>query len=167
MVEQKTKLIVKKAASCQSLEDIAESLKNKTILFVEDNYSSIVSYIEELEYQVEGVKIILRQDLQGALQVLSKKENPSQSIDFLLIDFHLPAKNFLPELQKYKDVMGDFRLNEGQMLGMWMDEHLDDLPYAYLTAYYSDFNPISEKQDKMLKLNKSEVAPHLLPEKNL
>ena len=101
-------------------------LHDKRILFVEDRAHTVRVYRDEL-LRLKAVTQ-LAENMGDAVDKLESQKK----FDLLLIDLNIPP---LPEsLMEYGRKLRKLELNEGQALGMWLDDRHPDLPYAYLTA---------------------------------
>ncbi len=116
----------------QSNTDI---LKGKRILFVEDHPQTLDFFIEELEEVVDGIKITQAPTLSEAVSKLSAQDN---KFALVVIDLHMPG-DFPQELRVFAERIAP-DLNQGQTLGLWLDETHKSIPYIYLSSVPDAYN---------------------------
>ena len=104
----------------------AGPLQGRTILFVEDRPDSILYFVERLKGQGVQIKILRR--ISSVLDLLQEGD---QTVHFVCIDLFLDESD--PRLARYRDKVELTDTNQGQLLGLYLQEQ--EIPYLYLTAY--------------------------------
>ncbi len=146
------------------IKDI-ERLKGKRFLFVDDRKSAISYYQKELGVTGQDITSKRANSLEDALKMLKNAEGNEQLFDIVLIDLHIPP---IPdELASYaKQLRYDWtKLNEGQTLGLWLEENHPNLPYAYLTVVPDVMDRSLDSQTNIQLIDKDKVLPDQIAEK--
>ena len=128
----------------------------KKVLFVEDRTAAISDYIEYLQ-EDKRIDVEVCYSIEQAFDSIQDGE----IFDFIIIDLNNPP---IPEaLKKYKKRLNQMDLNEGQALGLWLDDEYSKIPYVYLSVM-----PIvmdDELQEQIEVLDKNSLKPKEFHEK--
>lgn len=100
----------------------------KRVLMADDRPDAIKFVKDHLEEKGATVEVELT--LGNALNKLK-----TEKFDLALIDLNLPPipDELKPNIEKLR--MRGYNLNQGQTLGVWLDEKKPNVKYAYITAY--------------------------------
>ncbi|WP_353572936.1 hypothetical protein [Candidatus Albibeggiatoa sp. nov. BB20] len=103
-------------------------IRGKKILIAEDRIETVQYLIDALKAEDAVVKYV--QNLTDAYTHLNKNQ-----VDLALIDLNIPPiPDELKEYVQKLKIRGN-TLNQGQTLGVWLDEKKPNIKYAYLTAF--------------------------------
>ena len=139
----------------------AGPLQGRTILFVEDRPDSILYFVERLRGQ--GVQIRILRRISSVLDLLQEGD---QTLDFVCIDLFLDESD--PRLVRYRDKVELTDTNQGQLLGLFLQDK--KIPYLYLTAYplwfqkndqekeVKIFEKVSPNYEKLVEYIESEIT---------
>lgn len=130
-------------------------LKNKNILFIDDNRDSAQYYLEGL--QVNGANVTFVKNLRDALTCINEDTVP---FDFILIDLDVRSAFIPPEL---RDEITKLESSQGQAFGQFLIKQKKDIPYRYLSVVPQVFKP-TEKENRTLVWNKAKFSPKKLVE---
>ncbi len=136
--------------------DIECIQKLSNILFVDDRETNILSYQKMLKRAGKHIVTKYADSLQQALDMLKPVNVNKPPFDMILIDLHMPP--LPPALVKYSTEI-QYKLNEGQTLGLWLDKKYPDMPYAYLTVVPDAIDDRSGSQAHIGVINKNTVLP--------
>lgn len=116
------------------VEKLKERLDGNTILFVDDQTTTVGNYMVRLRDL--DIKCELVDSLDKALERINQKE---RKLGFVILDLFMEPPNS-KELKRYTNKLGlegTAARNQGRALGQYLWDKRDELqlPYCYFTAY--------------------------------
>lgn len=127
-------------------------LENKRFLFVDDDLQSIFYFRKGLvKHGAKPENVISVDNLQSAIEKIREVK-----FDLILIDLYCAPS--CPELKIYEAKLGNPEFNQGQLLGLWLDDNYPDLKYGYITQIPGLANPINSVQASKPILNKHKLT---------
>lgn len=140
-------------------------------VLIADDRPDTMDFLEDY-LKKQGVTVERSGNLTIAYKALKTEQ---QQFDLTLIDLNLPPipPDLQPNIKKLK--MRGYTLNQGQTLGVWLDDNQPKTKYAYLTAYpiaFDDRGNVPGQKGRYV-LNKSdqeqciEKVKHLLTENTI
>lgn len=114
---------------------------NKLIVFVDDKPATHAAFRDAIkdDTALQHFEIALAFDLQDAVELI---EQEKQRIAAVISDLHLPDYVVPDQLDAfYRQRCQQIQRNEGQMLGEYLRSLTPPIPYLYLAAYTSKYQP--------------------------
>lgn len=128
----------------------SSALSGKRFLFVDDDATSIYYFVRELR-QRNCLDVHIADSLDDALDLLY-----GTRYDFVLIDLYCAPESI--RLSQYKSILGAIQFNQGQLLGLWLDDHQPTDKYAYISHLPSQLNPVTTLQQTKILLDKNQLT---------
>lgn len=127
-------------------------LENKRFLFVDDDLQSIFYFRKGLVKQgAKPENVISVDNLRSAIEKIREI-----GFDLILIDLYCAPS--CPELKIYEAKLGNPEFNQGQLLGLWLDDNYPNLKYGYITQIPGLANPINSVQASKPIFNKHKLT---------
>ena len=137
-------------------KELKDFLGKKKILMIEDHYSTIKGHIKVLNKFLGEERIDVSSTLSDAFD---KFKHHIDDYSFIFIDLNLPRPtNLDSELANLLERLRPSGMNEGQALGLWLDDNKADKKYMYFSVVPSVKEEYMQDYPKQLEIKVMDKA---------
>ncbi|MBF0631540.1 MAG: response regulator [Magnetococcales bacterium] len=127
-----------------------------TVLFVDDNLTDVKIYAEKIKHK--GFNVYLCRNLRNARLYIDKN---SEKIAIVVIDLMFTNGDY-GGLEQYNDKIKRNSMNQGQLLGAYLDEKYGNIEYIYLSYTIKAYTGNSANETQSKRLFSKDEQEHVL-----